>query len=273
MKLTLTLLALCVACLLVACGGADNTDTTPAKPAVSLDDQSDRDWRFRSQYKAHMRHLWIDCNRIAGAGRGDLEPTWHEIRASAMDVAARAKLLGGYWADIEARSGTIVECVEDEDRIGASDELKAMGAACDGCHLATWSPAYLHVTLDTMQRWLNNQPAEHGAGEVDVEPPPAIPNRAVMQGLWDRYQKAESRLTKWDPTGVKNHLEAIRPVAAERAQLWKTVGDNAEKLVALATAGKRDGMKEAYTAITAACAGCHGKQTDQREIMAPMAWE
>lgn len=274
MKLTVIMLALCFACLLAACGAADNTDNRPGKPAVSLDDQSDRDWRFRSQYKAHMRHLWIDCNRVAGAGRGELEPTWHEIRASATDIAARAKLLGGYWADIEAGCATVVECAEDEDRIGASDELKALGAACDGCHLATWSPAYLHVTLDTMERWLKNQPAEHGVGEVDAEPPPAIPNREVMKELWFHLQMAEMRVEQWQQEDLKSELEKIRTVASQRAHLWRTVGENAATLVKLSTSRKRDGMKEAYLAMTSGCTACHAQNAGgQRPIMAPMAWE
>ena len=274
MKLAAFLLALCVGCLLVACGAGDNTDQPPAMPAASLDDQSDRDWRFRSQYKAHMRHLWIDCNRIAGAGRGELEPSWHEIRSSATDIAARAKLLGGYWADIEARCATVVECAEDDDRIGASDELKALGAACDGCHLATWSPAFLHVTLDTMDGWLKNQTAKPGVGEVDAEPPPAIPNREAMKELWFHLQMAEMRVEQWQREDLKSELEKIRSVAAQRAHLWNTVGDNAALLQKLSTSRKRDGMKEAYLAMTSGCAACHAQNAGgERPIMAPMAWK
>src|SRR5690606_19552455 len=158
---------------LAACVKSADPAPTPGgaegKPP-SWDDQSDRDWLYRSQFKTHMRHLWINSNRVASAGRGSAEPTWHEIRAGAEDIRNRARMLGGYWQQLRESTETMLECVEDEDRFGATLEFRELGAACDGCHMATWSPAYLHVTNKVVQGWLANKPTPHGVEEVDDNP-------------------------------------------------------------------------------------------------------
>ena len=263
----------------LGCGGGN--DAAPDNSAVgveeippSWDDQSNHDWIYRNQYKQHMRHLWLDCNRVVSAGRGDLEPTWIEISGAAADIQRRAELMGGFWSDILAAGEEIEYCLEDEDRMGASAEFTKLGAACDGCHMATWSPAYLHVTKGTVDRWLNNLPTAHNVNETDKNPPPAVPNREVMKKLNFHYQMATMRLEQWQPEDLNKSLAEILPEAKTRAERWKAVADSAKKLVDLANRRKRDGMKEAYGELTQSCLACHGANTGgMREILIPMTWD
>jgi hypothetical protein len=276
MRVVICLAAATLVCAAVGCSGGktDNGNEPGDKPPASLDDQSDRDWLYRSQYKSHMRHLWIDSNRIVSAGRGDLEPTWFEIRASARDIRERAELMGGYWSEIVARGEEVQMCAEDEDRMGASNEFRALGAACDGCHMATWSPAFLHVTSGTIDRWLKNLPTKHGENEQDTVPPPAIPNREAMKRLYFHYSMAEMRIEQWQPQDLNDALSKLLPEAKIRADRWKTVATRAAELEQLATRRTREGMKEAYTTMTNACIACHAEQAGGgREILIPMPWD
>lgn len=278
MRKLIVLFLLAITTAVIGCGTENSTGNSPAespkKPAASLDDQSDRDWLYRSQYKSHMRHMWIDANRIVSAGRGDLEPTWYEIRASAGDIRRRAELISGFWSDIVKRIEEIEWCADDDDRMGAANEFRALGASCDGCHMATWSPAYLHVTNSIIDGWLTNQPTNHQADEQDAEPPPAIPNRETMKKLFFHYSMAEMRIEEWQPEALKKSLAEILPEAKLRAERWKTVADNAKKLEESAAARQRDGLKDAYNAMTQACLACHGVQAGYaRDILIPMPWE
>jgi hypothetical protein len=259
-------------------GGGDNTapppDNTPAKPPVNWDDQADHDWVHRSQYKQHMRHLWIDCNRIVSAGRGDLEPTWHEILASASDIKRRAEDFAEFWSEIDESGGGILECVEDEDRIGATREYQRMGAACDACHMATWSPMYLHITSEEMANWNNNKPSHPGTMIEQENPPPTLPNREAMKTLFFNYRMVELKLQNWAPEEVKEYMTPLRAEAAKRAQRWKTVAEQAGVIAGAAKSRKRDGMKEAYGTLTLACLQCHSENVGpMREIMIPMPWD
>jgi cytochrome c556 len=272
MKLACLLLICAIGCALLACGKADAPAETA--PAPSWDDQSDRDWLYRSQYKTHMRHMWIDANRIVSAGRGDAEPMWAEIWAGAEDIQRRAKLLGDFWRDLDERATNILEAIEDEDRFGAAEEFRALGAACDGCHMVTWSPAYLHVTVDVMDGWLKNKPTPHGVEEIDLNPPPAIPNREVMKKLWEAYYRVELRLELWQIEDLRKQLGVMQPEFKQRTVFWKQVEDNAARIVALAKQFNREGMPQAYTAMTNACLSCHAQHAGQaREILIPMPWE
>jgi hypothetical protein len=269
------LLAVCF--VVLGCGGAGNDaepPPPPEKPPIAWDDQADHDWVHRSQYKQHMRHLWIDCNRIVSAGRGEMEPTWHEIHSAAADIQRRAGDFAEFWAEIDDSGGVILECVEDEDRIGATREYQRMGAACDGCHLATWSPTYMHVTTEEMENWNNNKPSTPGMMIEMADPPPAIPNREAMKTLFFNYRMVELRLQKWEPEDLKKSMEPLRAEAAKRAARWKAVADEAGKLVEAAKKRKRDGMKEAYNKLTLTCLQCHTENAGPiREIMIPMPWD
>jgi hypothetical protein len=105
------------------------------------------------------------------------------------------------------------------------------------------------------------------------DPPPAIPNREAMKLVFFNYQMVELRLQKWEPENLKKSMAPLRAEAAKRAQRWKTVADEAGKLVEAAKSRKRDGMKEAYEAMTLACLQCHTDNAGGiRDIMIPMPW-
>lgn len=273
--------ALALVCVVVGCSGGDNADNgiapqPPAvaeKPPVNWDDQSDRDWLHRSQFKTNMRHMWIDSNRVASAGRGDMEPSWAEIRAGAGDIRTRASLIGGFWAKIQQHAEEALLCADDEDRIGVTNELVGLNEACDGCHMLSWSPAYLHVTEGVVDGWLAGKDTDHTANKVEQLPPPEIPNRQAMKDLWFHTQMAELRLKNWEVEDLQAELKAILPEAKVRAERWKTVTDNAGKLVDLARARKREGMKDAYIEMTSTCLACHTQLVGGREILIPMPWD
>lgn len=258
-----------------ACGGANDNqpEAAPAKP-VSWDDQSNVNWRYNSQFKSSMRHMWIDANRIVSAGRGEKRPTYDEIWAAAGDIGRRARMGNNFWSTIVKTTKDLQAAMEDDDRPGAADEFRALGVACDGCHMATWSPAYLHVTLANIDAWKANRIKLGLEMEEGLEPPPEIPNRVLMQGLWKNYQAAQLALQDWKKPQVTSELNQIATVAADQALLWKQVMENADTLVELARAQKRAGMKEAYTAMTNACRGCHAAHAGpERPIHNPMPWD
>lgn len=280
MRYAMLLLAATLVCVAAACGAGNGpegnaADNAPTEAAPrNWDDQSDRNWRHNSQYKAHMRMLWVDCNRVVAAGRGDAEPTWHEIRAGAEDIARRADLIGGFWAEIDKQAAELLDCVEYDDRINATEAYKNMGAACDGCHHVTWPISYMHVTDGVVDRWLKNLPTHGQMEETDEVPPPLIPNRDSMKTLFFHYQMLELRLEQFKIEDVREQVDAVRKQAQPRAARWKTVGDNARTIAELSKKRKRDGMKEAYTSMTAACLACHGEQAGpMRPIMVPMPWD
>lgn len=270
--------ALAIVFGVIGCSGGNepvaNNEPVVAEIPPSWDDQSDTDWIYRNQYKQHMRHLWLDCNRVVSAGRGDLEPSWVEIVGSAGDIQRRAEMFHGFWKQIVDSGEELQYCLEDKDRMGASAEFTKLGAACDGCHMATWSPAYLHVTKGTITRWVNDLPTEHNVNEMDDNPPPTYPNREVMKKLNFHYQMATMRLEQWQTEEMLKSIGEILPEAKIRAERWKTVADNAKKIVDLANRRKREGMKEAYNDMTQACLACHAANTGGgREILIPMTWE
>jgi hypothetical protein len=260
-----------------ACSGGNEPGNTPEpaaeKPPVNWDDQSDLDWLHRSQFKTNMRHMWIDSNRIVSAGRGDMEPTWGEIMAGAMDIQTRANLIGGYWAKIQKHTEEALVCAEDEDRIGVTYELAGLNEACDGCHMISWSPAYLHVNDDVVNGWLKGEDTAHDVMIGQAVPPPEIANRRSMKDLWFHLEMAELRLEKWLVDDLRTELNAILPEAKLRAERWKKVADNAGKLVELASARKREGMKDAYTEMTNTCLECHAQIVGGRKILIPMKWD
>ncbi len=276
MRKSILFAALAALCVVISCGSGDNAGNapeTPAAPPVSWDDQSNLDWRHRSQYKTHMRHMWVDSNRIVTAGRGDAVPSWAEIWSAAEDIQRRATLMGGFWRDIAERAATILECAQDRDRIGASEEFRALGAACDGCHMATWSPAYMHVTDHIMDGWLLNKPTTGVPEEVDQNPPPLIPNRTVMQKLYFDYQVLELHIEQWRADKMAENVNPMREEAEKRAERWEGVAAKAKELVELAKDKKREGMREAYSAMTAYCLACHGENVGEpRKILIPMPW-
>lgn len=268
-------LAACL-CAVAACGGANEAGNAPValtKPP-SWDDQGNRDWLYRMQFKDHMRHLWIDANRIASAGRGDEQPAWDEIWAGAADIAQRSALMQRYWEGVRDGAAEGLLALEDDDRIGTADAVRAAGLACDGCHMATWSPAYLHVTGGVLDAWAagKNTPADHL--ETDKNPPPEIPARRVMANLWRHLQAAQVAVKDWDKPALEAAFKEIQGPATSGASMWKTVHDHAAAIEAAARARKRDGMGDAYKAMRATCIVCHAANAGpDRPILTPLAWE
>jgi cytochrome c556 len=276
MRKSIVFAALAALCAVVSCGnsGNGNAPAPDAAPPASWDDQSNREWRHRSQYKTHMRHMWIDSNRIVTAGRGDAVPSWAEIWSAAEDIGRRATLIGGFWRDVDERSATILECAQERDRIGAAEEFRALGAACDGCHMATWSPAYMHVTDHILDGWLQNNPTTGVPEEMDKNPPPLIPNRTAMQKLYFDYQVLELHIESWRVEKMPENINAMREQAQKRAERWEGIAAKAKELVGLAKDKKREGMREAYSAMTAYCLNCHGEYVaEPRTILIPMPWD
>ncbi len=271
------LLLSAVTCAVASCTGRSESNNEPVAPVAkppSWDDQSDNLWPYRSQFKAHMRHLWLDANRLVSAGRGDARPTFNEIYASAADISRRAGLMHGFWKGIADHAQMLQMAVEDDDRPGATEEMRELGLSCDGCHMATWSPAYLHVTLHTIDAWKANQIKLGMEMETDKEPPPEIPNRVVMQSMWKQFQAAESALKAWNKAEALRQVEQISGMAKTRAALWRTVQENADALVELARAERKQGLSQAYTDMTAACRTCHAAFAGpERPVHNPMPWD
>lgn len=269
-------LAACL-CMIAACGGS-NAENVPAPVALtkppSWDDQGDRDWLYRMQFKDHMRHMWIDANRIASAGRGDKQPNYDEIWAGAADIAQRSALMQRYWEGVRDGIKEAALALEDDDRAGVARNVRSAGLACDGCHMATWSPAYLHVTNSVLDAWVANRetPADHL--ETDKNPPPEIPARRVMAELWKHLQAAQVAVKAWDKPALEAAFKEIEGPAGSGAAMWKKVHDNAAIIEAAALARKRDGMAAAYTAMRATCMACHvANAGSDRPILTPLAWE
>ena len=269
-----------VLCFAVAaCVARDDEPTNKAPTAdtaeapVSWDDQSNRDWLHRSQFKAHMRHMWIDSNRIVSAGRGDMEPTWEEISAAAGDIQWRAELMANFWSEIAEHVQEALLCIEDEDRVGITNELNGLSNSCDACHMASWSPAYLHVTGSIVDGWLKNLPSEHDVNEVDDNPPPPIANRDSMQQLWHNLRMAKLRLRNWQVEDLQEELNEMAPIVTTRVERWKGVAKQAATIVKLASSRQSDGMKSAYTDMTHTCLTCHAELVGTREILVPMPWD
>lgn len=202
-----------------------------------------------------------------------MEPTWHEIRAAAADIQTRAAMFGGHWSDILANADEALICIEDEDRVGITNAMAGVSNGCDACHMASWSPAYLHVTNGIIDGWLKGKPTKTGVNEQDAEPAPEIANRRVMQELWFRYLAAESHLRSWELQGLSKELGMIQPEAKERAKRWARVAEQADLLSNLAASRKLEGMKEAYKEMTQTCLSCHARNVGGREILIPMAWD
>ena len=264
MRKTILFCALAIVCGVIGCSDETPVGNEPVVEPIpaSWDDQSDRDWLYRNQYKQHMRHLWIDSNRVVSAGRGDLEPTWVEIVGAASDIQRRAEMMGGFWSQIVAAGEEIEFCLEDQDRMGTSAEFKALGAACDGCHMATWSPAYLHVTSGTVDRWLDNRLTKHDVNEMDNNPPPTIPNREAMKALFFHYNMMSMRIEQWQPDKMKESLDLILSEARIRVERWKTVASNAAKLVDLANSSHVPSTKVAPPSIATSSSATGGSDRE-----------
>jgi cytochrome c556 len=221
-----------------------------------------------------MRHMWIDANRIASAGRGDKQPNFDEIWAGAADIARRSGLMQGYWEGVRNGVQSALLALEDSDRIGAADGVRAAGLSCDGCHMATWSPAYLHVTGKVVDAWAAGKDTPPDHLESDSNPPPEIPARRVMADLWKHLQAAQQAVKAWDQPALEAALKEIERPAGSGAAYFKTVNENAAKLETAARMRKVDGMREAYTAMRAACVSCHATNAGPaRAILTPLSWE
>lgn len=265
-----------LACVAAGCIAKPGENAEPSKKAtpVTWDDQSDMDWLHRQQFKTRMRSMWIGANRIVSAGRGDKRPAYDEIWASAADIRDRAAETRDHWQAIADHLGELKFAVEDDDRIGAAVEFRAAGISCDRCHMANWSPAYLHVTEGVVGAWLKNDttPPEHD--EVDPDVPPATPHRVLMQEFWRDYLVAKSDLEAWDKPNLLRMAGVMEAQAAAQAKLWGTVAEQAGVLASLAEAEKRDGMQEAYQTMANTCAACHAAFAGaERTIMNPMPWD
>lgn len=262
----------------VACAGCVAKDDAPPPPenriAATLDSQDDTDWIYRNQFKSHMRHMWIDSNIIVSAGRGELRPTFFEIRPAAADIRARAELMGGYWRTLREQAEEMEWILEDEDRIGATESLRTIGAACDGCHIATWSPAYLHVTTNTLEHWIGNRPTPHGEDEKDAEPPPPVPNRVLMQRLWRDYQSLENGIESWDVVLAQESVNLLLPEIEIRERAWTQIAALAGEIEQAAKEEDANALKEPYLKMASHCAACHARLAGgDRKILNPMPWD
>lgn len=274
--LVLALAALAAGFAIAACTplAQDNQPGKKKGPPPSWDDQSDTDWLYRSQFKSNMRHMWIDANRIVSAGRGDKRPNYDEIWAGAEDIARRARGGLSFWKAIASQADMMQMALDDDDRAGAADEFRALGMACDGCHMAAWSPAYLHVTLKHLDAWQQNRIKLGMEMEQDKEPPPEIPHRKTMQKLWQQYQAAQLALQDWKKAEAKSEVAKIGQEARVHMVFWQQVLDNAERLLALSKSQKHAGMAEAYTTMITACRACHSAYAGpERPVHNPMPWE
>lgn len=274
--LVLALAALAAGFVIAACTplAQDNQPGKKKGPPPSWDDQSDTDWLYRSQFKSSMRHMWIDANRIVSAGRGDARPNYEEIWGSAEDIARRAKQGYNFWSSIAKTVDALHLAMDDDDRPGANDEFRALGVTCDGCHMAAWSPAYLHVTLDHMEKWKQNRIKLGLEMEKDKEPPPEIPHRVFMQKLWEQYQAAQLAMQDWKKAEAKAETLKIAEAAKVQMVYWQQVLVSAEKLVELAKAQKKAGMADSYTAMITTCRACHAAFAGpERPVHNPMPWD
>jgi len=268
---------LAMAFAIAACGpGANEVANAPANTAKppSWDDQSETNWLYRSQFKSNMRHMWIDANRIVSAGRGDKRPTYDEIWAGAEDILRRARGGLNFWSTIVKQTEMLQMAMDDDDRPGATEEFRALGMACDGCHMATWSPAYLHVTLHNLEAWQNNRIKLGMEMEKDDNPPPEIPHRVLMQKMWKQYQAAQLALQDWKKPQVTAETRQIAEAAKSQVAMLKMVVDGAEKLLELAKAQKSAGLADAYNTMIGGCQSCHAANAGApRPILNPMPWE
>ncbi|MCC6465040.1 MAG: hypothetical protein IT463_06840 [Planctomycetes bacterium] len=268
---------LVLAVAMTACGQGDNPGNTAAKgPPLSWDDQAADNWHHSSQFKTNMRFMWIGANRIVSAGRGDKKPTYDEIWTGAADVSRRAGLYLNYWKAIQESHQNLMLALDDDDRPNATDEFRNFAQACDGCHFQSWSPAYLHVTKGIMDGWTENKTTPPGLdmNEVDTEPPPSIPNREKMQALVKAYNNGKVHIEDWNKDGIRRAMADVPALVDMRVQHWQGVKDNADKIYDLARASKREGLKEAYEAMTGFCNSCHAQLVSgQRKYLAPMAWD
>jgi hypothetical protein len=132
----------------------------------------------------------------------------------------------------------------------------------------------MHVTDHIVDGWLLNKPTTGVPDEVDKNPPPVIPNRTVMQKLYFDYQVLELHIESWRADKMAENVDPMRKEAEKRAERWEGVAAKAKELVELAKDKKREGMREAYSAMTAYCLACHGENVGEpRKILIPMPWD
>ena len=280
MRICILTATLALACAIIAsCVARPDDGNAPAKPVRNEhDEQANREWLDRNQLKTLMRHMWIDSNRIWSATQGDARPPYDEVWAAAEDIRRRASDMHRHWDQIHTHLEEVLVCAEEDDRIGAAYELRTAGAGCDGCHMAVWSPAYLHVTNGVVDAWLKGMPTPMEEDEMTRTPPPDLPFRRVMQQLWGNYQSVRTAIATWDLPTIKSETPKMIEVARKNSIWWKGVVTEAETMIRYAQAEKREdangSLKDAYVRMTGICAACHAQTVGEvREIMNPIPWK
>lgn len=252
------------------------------KPQV-WDDQENRDWLFAMPFKADMRHMWIDSNRIVSAGRGDRKTDFSAIYTASSDIAQRSGNYAKLWEDAAQRYQNLMECEEDlraGDWISFDVDVQIAWNACNTCHLSAWSPHYLHVTEGSITAWTSDKltPLE---GNIETDsPPPEIQNRRTMHSLIDAFSLIDKCNLKKDPKYVDQMVEGCKTIiriATQRGKFWRAINESAMLMKLNSDPDETkdvDKVQSAYVQMVAQCRTCHATQASgERKIMTPLSWE
>ncbi len=279
-------------------------DLEGRKPQV-WDAQENRDWLYAMPYKANMRHMWIDCNRLVSAGRGDKKTEFAEIYTASRDIAQRSGNYASLWEETATRYQELMECEEDlrsDDWIIFDVNVQIAWNTCNTCHLSAWSPHYLHVTEGAINAWTSDKLTPH-EGNIQIKtPPPEIQNRRSMKALLDAFALIDECNLKKDPKYVDQMLEGCKTIfqiASSRATYWRAIQKSALEMTLYSDAsvdldegeldlemyasleldpdelyGKDiDKVREAYGKMITQCKACHATQAGgEREVMTPLSW-
>ena len=243
-------------------------------PPPSWFDQSQSDWLYHSLFKMNMRMLWIDCNRVVSAAKGDGQIAFDEIEVSALGIQRRASELASFWKGVNTSLDEVHEASLDKDWLLTYEEYKGLWNACNDCHRYTWSPAYSHVTDAMLEAWLQGKHRPEMENEVDATPAPMIPNRKIMQDMNVTTYGLEKGIATRDTTRIEFEIKKLRIEVNNRIKYWGSIAEGASKMLTLAQNNESQGMKQLYSRMTSNCAACHAQTVGEvRTIMHPMNWE
>jgi hypothetical protein len=253
------------------------------KPLV-WDAQENHDWLYDMPYKADMRQMWVKCNRIVAAGRGDKQPTYDEIWTASGDIARRSNKNARLWEAAVEKYEALLEDAEyarEGDWMTFLPDLKEAWNTCNDCHMAAWSPYFQHVNVGVIETWNQNRLQHKGHSMKMTDPPPSTKNREVMKELQAAFDKIDKCFLEKGGANVDKNIDAmvegcnaIIKVAKERAQYWRTISDNATAIRTAADNKDVDAIKAAYGVMTAQCKSCHAVNVGEvRDVMTPMTWD
>lgn len=246
------------------------------KPLI-WDAQENGDWVNNMPYKADMRHMWIDCNRLVSAGRGDAQLDSDATFTTSADISRRAGKYAELW---QMTADYCEELLDFEQEVRAGDwqgydiAMNDAWNSCNNCHLAAWAPSYLHVTDDVIRAWNSDKLTPSG---VDIEvhnPPPEIPNRRTMAELNTAFELIDKCYQERTPESIDKALEGARTIiriASQRATFWATIKEQADLIK---ESKDVDEIRDAYNVMIAQCKACHAMQAGgERKIMTPLSWD